>query len=57
MPYKKINYFLFLQIRSTLEKIRNHMFKDEEGHNNANYKVDAEVINAWRFIICILSES
>nr|XP_042120024.1 coiled-coil domain-containing protein 68 isoform X3 [Peromyscus maniculatus bairdii] len=30
------------EIRSTLEKIRNHMFKDEEGHNNANYKVDAE---------------
>ncbi|KAL6035524.1 hypothetical protein STEG23_027805, partial [Scotinomys teguina] len=30
------------KIRTTLEKIRNHMFKDEEGHGNANYKLDAE---------------
>ncbi|KAL1773734.1 coiled-coil domain-containing protein 68 [Sigmodon hispidus] len=30
------------KIRTTLEKIRNHMFKDEEGHSNANCKLDAE---------------
>ncbi|CAH7033669.1 Ccdc68 [Phodopus roborovskii] len=29
------------KIRTTLEKVRNHMFKDE-GHGNANYKLDAE---------------
>ncbi|XP_031222195.1 coiled-coil domain-containing protein 68 [Mastomys coucha] len=30
------------KIRTTLEKIRNHMFKDEEGHANARHKLDAE---------------
>ncbi|XP_036060889.1 coiled-coil domain-containing protein 68 [Onychomys torridus] len=30
------------KIRTTLEKIRNHMFKDEEGRGNTNYKLDAE---------------
>ncbi|ERE82581.1 coiled-coil domain-containing protein 68-like isoform 1 [Cricetulus griseus] len=31
-----------LQIRTTLEKVRNHMFKDEEEHGNENYLLDAE---------------
>ncbi|XP_051019180.1 coiled-coil domain-containing protein 68 [Acomys russatus] len=30
------------KIRTTLEKIRNHMFKDEEGHSNASHKLDTE---------------
>lgn len=58
MAYKKLNYFFFLiQIRTTLEKVRNHMFKDEAGQGHANSKQDAEVINAPRLIPCILSEN
>uniref|UniRef100_A0A8C6RQA4 Coiled-coil domain containing 68 n=1 Tax=Nannospalax galili TaxID=1026970 RepID=A0A8C6RQA4_NANGA len=30
------------EIRTTLEKIRNQMFKDDIGHSNANYKLEAE---------------
>lgn len=30
------------KIRTTLEKIRNHMFKEEEGRGNARHKLDAE---------------
>uniref|UniRef100_A0A8C2MBR9 Coiled-coil domain containing 68 n=1 Tax=Cricetulus griseus TaxID=10029 RepID=A0A8C2MBR9_CRIGR len=30
------------KIRTTLEKVRNHMFKDEEEHGNENYLLDAE---------------
>lgn len=29
-------------IRTTLEKIRNQMFKDETGHNSTKYKLDAK---------------
>ncbi|XP_055478948.1 coiled-coil domain-containing protein 68 isoform X1 [Psammomys obesus] len=31
------------KIRTTLEKIRSHMFTDEQGHGNASHKLDAEV--------------
>lgn len=57
MAYKKLNYFFLIQIRTTLEKIRNHMFKDEAGQGHANSKQDAEVINAPRLIPYILSEN
>ncbi|EDM14772.1 similar to CTCL tumor antigen se57-1 (predicted), isoform CRA_a [Rattus norvegicus] len=30
------------KIRTTLEKIRNRMFKEEDGRGNARHKVDAE---------------
>ncbi|EDL09591.1 coiled-coil domain containing 68, isoform CRA_d [Mus musculus] len=30
------------QMRTTLEKIRNHMFKEKEGCGNARHKLDAE---------------
>ncbi|KAM4840915.1 coiled-coil domain-containing protein 68 isoform 1-T2 [Thomomys bottae] len=31
------------KIRTTLEKIRNQMFKDEVGHNNTNHKLEAKL--------------
>lgn len=44
-------------MRIILEKIRNYMFKEKEGCGNVRYKLDVEVINAFRFSVFIVLEN
>lgn len=48
-------FFFFFQIRTTLEKIRNQIFKDEVRHNSTNHRLDAKVINSSKYTTFIPS--